>query len=136
MSAAPFNKLVMSMRCSMKIVTALFVVLGAVLFGPAVADGGGEHVTPTAPAEFIEMTNPYDVDDVDEDFLKSAKKIYKRKCKKCHGTDGDGKGSSADDMEIPPTAFNDSGYLAIADSFTALTVDRSFASHAEDLPPR
>ena len=79
MPAAPFTRLVMSMRCSMKIVTALFVFLGVVLFGPAVAEG--DHVTPTAPAEFLEMTNPFNVDDVDEDFLKSAKKIYKRKCK-------------------------------------------------------
>ena len=93
----------------MKVITALFVVLGTVLFGPAVADA--EHKTPTAPPEFLEMSNPYDVDDVDEDFLKSAKKIYKRKCKKCHGTKGDGKGSSADDMEIKPTAFNEPGYL-------------------------
>ena len=94
----------------MKVTSALFIVLGIASFGYALAEG--EHKTATAPAEFLEMTNPYDVDDVDEDFLKSAKKIYKRKCKKCHGTDGDGKGSSAEDMEIQPTAFNEPGYLA------------------------
>ena len=71
----------------MKVASALFIVLGIAAFGSALAEG--EHKTPTAPAEFLEMTNPYDVDDVDEDFLKSAKKVYKRKCKKCHGTDGD-----------------------------------------------
>ena len=94
----------------MKVTSALFIVLGIASFGSALAEG--EHKTPTAPAEFLEMTNPYDVDDVDEDVLTSAKKIYKRKCKKCHGTDGDGKGSSADDMEIKPTAFNEPGFLA------------------------
>ena len=51
------------------------------------------------------------MDDIDEGFLKKVGKLYKRKCKKCHGTEGDGKGSAADDMEIEPTAFTAPGYL-------------------------
>lgn len=93
----------------MKIITALSFVLGAVFFGTAIA--GEDHKIATAPADYLEMENPNDVDDVDDGFLKSAKKIYKRKCKKCHGKAGDGKGSAADDMEIKPTAFNEADYL-------------------------
>jgi len=68
-----------------------------------------DHVTPTAPADYLAMENPFEADD--EDVLKAAKRIYKRKCKKCHGTAGDGKGSAADEIEIKPTAFNVSGYF-------------------------
>ncbi len=70
-----------------------------------------DHQTPTAPAEFLEMENPVDEDDVDDAFLKSAGKLYKRKCKKCHGTDGDGQGSAAEDIEIKPTDFTVAGYM-------------------------
>ena len=93
----------------MKIITALSFVLGTVFFGTAIA--GDDHKTATAPADYLKMENPYSVDDIDDGDLKSAKKIYKRKCKKCHGKTGDGKGSAADDMEIKPTAFNEAGYL-------------------------
>ncbi|MBF0380829.1 MAG: cytochrome c [Magnetococcales bacterium] len=66
----------------------------------------------TAPAEFLEMENPYDPEDVDRKFLKKAGKIYKRKCKKCHGTEGDGQGSAAADIEKPkPTSFIEPGYM-------------------------
>lgn len=68
-----------------------------------------DHVTPTAPAEYLAMENPFDVDD--EDVLKAAKRIYKRKCKKCHGASGDGQGSAADEIEIKPTDFTTAGYF-------------------------
>ncbi|MBT4520419.1 MAG: cytochrome c [Halieaceae bacterium] len=70
-----------------------------------------DHQTATAPAEFLEMENPVDPDDVDDAFLKSAGKLYKRKCKKCHGTKGDGQGSAAEDIEIKPTDFTVAGYM-------------------------
>lgn len=94
----------------MKILSKLSVVgLVAMLAVPAVASA---HVTPTAPAEFLEMENAYSLDDVDKKFLKKAGKIYKRKCKKCHGTAGDGQGTAAAEMKIKPTSFTESGYMS------------------------
>ena len=82
-------------------VGATFLLSGAVVNAAEIA---------TAPADYLAKTNPYDVDDMD-DIKKSAKKLYKRKCKKCHGKKGDGKGSGAEDMDPMPTAFNKAGYL-------------------------
>ncbi len=73
------------------------------------ANAGG-HEIPTAPDEYLKMENPYA--EADEDVLKAAGKLYKRKCKKCHGSKGDGKGSSAADLEIKPPDFTKPGYLA------------------------
>jgi mono/diheme cytochrome c family protein len=94
--------------CIMKILSTLSI-LGLVFFLALPASAA--RVVPTAPAEFLEMENPYDPEDVEAKFLKKAGKIYKRKCKKCHGTEGDGQGSAADDMIIKPTAFNVAGYM-------------------------
>ncbi len=71
----------------------------------------GEHQIPVAPDEYLKMENPY-AGEADEDLLKQAGKLYKRKCKKCHGSKGDGKGSSAADLEIKPPDFTKPGYLA------------------------
>ena len=84
------------------VVGATFLLSGAVVNAAEIAK---------APADYLAKTNPYSVDDMD-DIKKSAKKIYKRKCKKCHGKSGNGKGSGAEDMDPMPTAFNASGYLA------------------------
>jgi mono/diheme cytochrome c family protein len=81
----------------------------AIVFLVAAPVTAQDHETPTAPAEYLAMESPFDVDD--EDVLKAAKKIYKRKCKKCHGASGDGQGSAAEDIEIKPTAFNVPGYF-------------------------
>ncbi len=77
----------------------------------SLAVASGNHELPVAPDEYLKMENPYG-SEADEDVLKSAKKIYKRKCKKCHGSKGDGKGSSAADLEIKPNDFTEPGYLS------------------------
>jgi len=86
----------------------VFVTLSFLCFPLESAE---KHKMPTAPDEYLEMENPY-ADEVDDELLKSAGKLYKRKCKKCHGTKGDGKGSSAADLEIKPNDFTEPGYLA------------------------
>ena len=55
---------------------------------------------------------PINYEEVDEAFLKQTGKLYKRKCKKCHGENGDGKGSKAEFFIIKPAAFSTPGYLA------------------------
>jgi len=97
----------------MKILRMISLVLGPVflltsMLGAAQAQ---EHVTPVAPQEYLELENPYDVDDVEDAFLKKVKRVYKSKCSKCHGSSGDGEGSAAEDILIKPTAFSDEGYM-------------------------
>ncbi len=92
----------------MKIVLSCF--LG--IFSLNMVAIAAEHTTPTAPADYLAMESPIDMEDVDEDMLKKTKRLYKSKCKKCHGMEGDGEGSAAEDIEIKPTAFNAEGYMA------------------------
>ncbi len=83
----------------------------ALLFFYATVAVADKHKVPVAPDEYLKMENPY-AGEADEELLKEAGKIYKRKCKKCHGSKGDGKGSSAADLEIKPNDFTEPGYLA------------------------
>ncbi len=87
------------------------LLLGFVLLVAAGAVLAQEHQIPVAPQEYLDMESPIDMDDVDEDFLKKVNRLYKSKCRKCHGTQGDGKGSASEDIEIKPTAFSAPGYL-------------------------
>ncbi len=95
----------------MKYKSAMSLLLGMILLFAMMATATAEHQTPVAPQEYLDMENPIDEDDIDEAFLKSSGKLYKRKCKKCHGVEGDGEGSAADDMELKPTVFNAPGYM-------------------------
>ncbi len=53
-----------------------------------------------APAEAKSQANPVEVSD---EVMAAAKKVYKKKCKKCHGSKGNGKGPGAKDMDpMPP----------------------------------
>ncbi len=88
------------------------LALGFVFSVFLAASWAQDHQIPTAPEEYLAMENPIDEDDVDDDFLKKVKRTYKSKCNKCHGASGDGKGSSADEIEDPkPTALNAPGYM-------------------------
>lgn len=92
--------------------TVLSYLIGIVFLSLTMVANAAEHKTPTAPADYLAMESPIDMDDVDDAFLKKTKRLYKSKCKKCHGMSGDGKGSAAEDIEIKPTAFTDAGYMA------------------------
>ncbi len=94
----------------MKLVFLLPTVLVASLAAVSIANAGG-HKIPTAPADFLAMENPFAEDTDDAKLLKQAGRLYKRKCKKCHGAKGNGKGSSAADLEIKPPVFNAPGYM-------------------------
>ncbi len=88
-----------------------FFVLGFIFLVAAGTSSAEEFEIPDAPQEYLDMENPIDEDDVDEDFIKKTHRLYKSKCRKCHGTEGDGEGSAAEDIEIKPTALNAPGYL-------------------------
>ena len=96
----------------MRVTKALILVSGFVLlFSEAVA-AEEMHEIPEAPPEYLEMVNPINYEEVDEDFLKKTGRLYKRKCRKCHGAEGDGKGPNAEHFVIRPAAFSAPGYLA------------------------
>ena len=95
----------------MKQVSLITFLLGLFFLTATISVSAAEHQTPVAPQEYLDMENPIDEDDVDDDFLKKVKKTYKRKCSKCHGASGDGEGSASEEIEIKPTAFNAPGYF-------------------------
>ncbi len=70
----------------------------------------GEHQIPTAPQKYLDMQNP--VIEMDKQLLKTTGRLYKRKCSKCHGKKGDGKGYHAETIEIKPAAFSTPDYMA------------------------
>lgn len=82
------------------------MISGAFLL-TASAAVAGEHATPTAPADYLSKESPK----ISKKDLKDGEKTYDKKCKKCHGSKGDGKGSSADGLKVAPTAFNTPGYF-------------------------
>ena len=52
------------------------------------------------PADAKSATNPVEASD---EVMAAAKKVYKKSCKKCHGSKGNGKGPGAKDMDpLPP----------------------------------
>jgi len=94
---------------SIKTVPSLLIIP---LLTLATLSTASAHETPTAPDDWLVKESPYTEDDIDKTFIKKAGKLYKRKCKKCHGSKGDGKGSAAADLEVKPPAFNATGYMA------------------------
>ena len=95
----------------MKQAGVMSFVLGIFLLVVATTTSADEHQTPIAPQDYLDMENVFDEDDADDVFLKKAYRTYKSKCSKCHGAEGDGEGSAAEDIEIKPTAFNVPGYM-------------------------
>lgn len=66
-----------------------------------------DRQVPTAPQNYLDMKNPLTESQA---VVDRGASIY-RKCTKCHGSNGDGKGNSAGGLEIKPTAFSAPGYL-------------------------
>lgn len=88
----------------------LILVLGGIFIFPSLSFSG-ERValstkrnTPTAPDEYLRMKNPVPSS---TEVLKEAEGLYKSKCRKCHGTNGTGKGSATKGMKIKPRDYTD-----------------------------
>ncbi len=83
-------------------------VLGiATLVWPLVASAG-DFKTPTAPEEFLKMTNPVPST---ADAVKEAPSVYENKCSKCHGEKGDGKGSATKGLDVKPRNYRDKAVM-------------------------
>jgi len=92
----------------MKKIVSCLVVAMFTLGGSAVmaADYKAPKL-PDAPAEYQKMKNKKK----GKKAVEAGQKTFKRKCKKCHGMEGDGMGSAADDLGYAATAFSKKGYL-------------------------
>jgi hypothetical protein len=83
------------------------------IFACSLANAETIHKIPDAPPEYLVKKNIYKTTEKfkDKKFIKKSGRAYKRKCRKCHGVNGDGMGSRAADFEIKPAAFAKPGYL-------------------------
>lgn len=90
----------------MKAKHVIAVVAGIGVMASAVL--AADHKVPDAPKDYAAMKNPLKES---KDVVEKGQKVYERKCKKCHGDKGDGKGSAADKLEIKPASFSAPGYL-------------------------
>jgi len=84
---------------------AIIAGIGILAAGSAAAE---DHKIPIAPQSYLAMKNPLKES---KDVVENGAKIYEKKCKKCHGEKGDGKGSAADKLDTKPAAFSAPGYL-------------------------
>lgn len=91
----------------MKVRNALMIAAGIGIIAAGTV-AAAEHQVPTAPKEYLEMKNPLKES---KDVLEKGEKVYEKKCKKCHGEKGDGKGSAAEGFKVAPTAFSVPGLL-------------------------
>ena len=67
-----------------------------------------ERKTPTAPDEYLLMTNPIAPT---EEVLKDAESLYKSKCRKCHSSDGKGRGTATKGMKVKPRDYTDKAVM-------------------------
>lgn len=87
--------------------TVLAIVAGIGVMAAASVQAADRKV-PDAPKDYLSMKNPLKESKA---VLEQGQKVYERKCKKCHGDKGDGKGSAADKLEIKPASFAAPGYM-------------------------
>lgn len=87
--------------------TSIAIIAGIVILAAGLA-AAADHKMPIAPESYLALKNPLKDTKV---MVENGAKIYEKKCKKCHGEKGDGKGSAADKLEIKPAAFSAPGYL-------------------------
>jgi mono/diheme cytochrome c family protein len=67
-----------------------------------------DRKTPTAPEEFVKMANPVAPT---AETLKETATIYDSRCSKCHGSNGDGKGSATKDLDVKPRNYTDKSVM-------------------------
>ena len=80
------------------------VVLFLSILGHSGIIFAAERKTPTAPEDILKLKNPVPLT---PEVLQEATTIYKDKCIKCHGTNGNGKGSGTKGMDVKPRDYTD-----------------------------
>ena len=89
---------------TIKLTSVGLVVLFLSILGHSGASLAVERKTPTAPADSLNMKNPVPLTPA---VLQEAATIYKDKCIKCHGANGNGKGSGTKGMDVKPRDYTD-----------------------------
>jgi mono/diheme cytochrome c family protein len=96
------------MKNHFNIIAAL--LLSAVfLFAFTFADQGNPW---KVPDKYEKMENPHDAD---KESLKIGKRLWKKHCASCHGSDGLGDGSKAANLETSAGDFSSEGFQAQSD---------------------
>lgn len=101
-------KVFLSQRCHVLVLLAGFLLALMVPASLWAAEACPQpRKTPTAPQEFLNMTNPLPAN---EKNLKAGELIYQLKgkpiaCKTCHGEKGDGQSQSGFESKPPPRNF-------------------------------
>jgi len=98
----------MGQKGNMKRTSVGLFLLVALILGSSGAVGAAERKTPTAPEEFLKLTNPVALT---PEALQEGTALYKDKCIKCHGTNGNGKGSATKGMDVKPRDYTDKGLM-------------------------
>ncbi len=93
---------------TMKAMTLGFTVLSIVLVAWPLPGDAADRKTPTAPEAFLTMANPMATT---PDVLQEGKSLYDNRCSKCHGSNGDGKGSATKDLDVKPRNYTDKGLM-------------------------
>jgi mono/diheme cytochrome c family protein len=83
------------------------MLLTMLVLCPVIGDATDRR-TPTAPDEFVKMTNPVAQSAAT---LKEAATVYDNKCSKCHGSNGDGRGSATKDLDVKPRNYTDKALM-------------------------
>ena len=97
--------------CKLHFLVGLFFIGMVLISQTATASSDPVHHIPAAPADYLAKTNPLAVENVKPLVLKRTKRLYKNKCRKCHGVEGDGQGPNAEFLTIKPAQFSTPGYL-------------------------
>lgn len=93
---------------NMKIISVGLFVLFALILSNSGASLAAERKTPSAPEDILKMKNPVTLT---PEVLLEAAIIYKDKCIKCHGTNGNGKGSGTKGMDVKPRDYTDKSVM-------------------------
>lgn len=79
-------------------------LLFAIILGTSGASLATERKTPSAPENVLKLKNPVTPT---SEALQEAADIYTAKCVKCHGTNGNGKGSATKGLDVKPRDYTD-----------------------------
>lgn len=92
----------------MSAVQNYLVILVTLIVTWPLAASAGDFKTPTAPEPFLKMTNPVSPT---ADVVKDAPSVYESKCSKCHGDNGDGKGSATKGLDVKPRNYTNKAVM-------------------------
>jgi len=86
----------------------LAIAVGIAVMASVPVVSAAERAIPTAPKNYLDMKNPLKINKA---VLERGASVYERKCLKCHGVNGDGKGEASEKLVTKPASFSAPGAL-------------------------